>query len=74
MNELDGWGNPFPVHTQMYHAKAMQDALEKCEREKLEPTPLPESQPCGQAGEVVWKEKPAGWWDKTPKNTQSLDG
>lgn len=67
MNEnIDGWGNPFPVHTQMYHAKSVQDALERFEPKKGEPTPPVE--------QCDWKELPAGWWDKTPKDTKSLDG
>lgn len=62
----DGWGNPFPEESQQLHWQYVKICLEKCELEKNEPVIPPEQNP--------WKELPAGWWDKSPKQSLSLDG
>ena len=62
----DGYGNPFPPHSQLFHQKCIQEFIGRCEQDKLIVTPPHE--------QCEWKDKPAGWWDKTPKDTHSLDG
>lgn len=62
---LDGWGSPFPPHSQLYHWQAIKAALEQHERDKAIPIPQPE--------QVPWKELPAGTWDKSLKADQRLD-
>lgn len=64
--ETDGYGVSFPVHTQMFHCRAVLEALGRNEVEKLI-LQLPPVQ-------CEWKDLSAGHWDKTPKNNLSLDG
>lgn len=66
MNDLDGYGQPFPPHTQQFHARCVAEFIERCEQDKLVTPPPPE--------QCDWKEEPAGTWDKSPKDNRSLDG
>lgn len=66
MDEIDGWGFPFPPHSQLFHWQHVKSALDQHELDKQIPIIYP-PQP-------DWKDLPAGHWDKTPKDVGGLDG
>lgn len=62
----DGYGNPFPEEAQIRHLENVRAGILANLSRVIETRPaLLEPPP--------ERDKPAGWYDKTPKNTLSLD-